>query len=111
MNFVVPHQDMVREARSSSSSGKRRGSGRGSTPLAGSTPSMTASPFAAGLALSLPAPPFTTGLYVPPPLIEGLSASAPTVLVACVSIVPQAYDVVNQQEGEDSYADDTVREV
>ncbi|MQM16531.1 hypothetical protein Taro_049489 [Colocasia esculenta] len=34
MNFIVPHQDMVRGARSNTSGGRRQSSGRGFTLIA-----------------------------------------------------------------------------
>ncbi|MQL77755.1 hypothetical protein Taro_010178 [Colocasia esculenta] len=53
MNFDVPYEDMVRGARSGSSSGRRLSSGRGSSAASASGPS------------SVP-PPLTAGQFMPP---------------------------------------------
>ncbi|MQL87559.1 hypothetical protein Taro_020100 [Colocasia esculenta] len=90
MNFDVPYEDMVRGARSGSSSRRRLSSGRGSSAALGSSP---------------PTPPtFSTPA-------TRLSASAPPIFLAGASTMPEAEDVVSLQEGGGGFYDGTLREV
>ncbi|MQL74787.1 hypothetical protein Taro_007150 [Colocasia esculenta] len=122
MNCYVSHEDMVRGARSGSSSRRRLSNGRGSSMASTSSPSVppplalasdhsVPPPLAAGSGQFTPPPTVgASGPSVPPPLAVGPSASAPLVFLASASTVPEADDAVNLQEGGGSFYDVTLQE-
>ncbi|MQL85531.1 hypothetical protein Taro_018057 [Colocasia esculenta] len=126
MNFDVPYEDMVREARLDSSSGRRLSSGRGSSMALASGPSVPP-PLALVYAsssygssfwsfctssssnriesshASYVSNPYDRSGQFSPPTVAGPSAFAPPVFLAGPSTVLEAEDAVSLQEGGRSH--------
>ncbi|MQM00310.1 hypothetical protein Taro_033042 [Colocasia esculenta] len=94
MNFDVPYEDMVRGARSGSSSGRRLSNG--GVPLRPQLLVFLCLLLWQQARVSLRSGQFTP----PPPTVVGPSAFAPSVFLAGALTVPEAEDVVNLQERE-----------
>ncbi|MQM15554.1 hypothetical protein Taro_048500 [Colocasia esculenta] len=85
INFYVPCEDMVRGARSGSSSARRSSRGRGLFAASAFGPSSVPPPLAAGSSEFTP----------PPPRVPGPSVSAPPAFLAGASTVPEEEDAVS----------------